>query len=241
MPDKQIHPTGDVSAPADYVISPSAELLLKMAFAKFDGTGAAGAFKPCLRIISDAGTVAGEAVADDEVAAGASADVTWFPRVGGGGGASTGVQWCYCSRVTSFTLTTGANGAIPWTHFVTSDPSVFTITTVTRPDDTVMGNSPGVYIASAQTAWTPAAYQRRVNINTSFFGVSHVVQTPVSDTATATTPTGQGYLLHDAITMISQSVPGSIAVNAANLDVVSRSVVSAFLMVAFLPNAALVT
>lgn len=84
MADRQIHPTGDEAAPADFVIPSSAELLLKMAFAKFDGSAAAGSFKPCLRIISDAGTVSGEATADNTVAAGGSADVTWFPRVGGG-------------------------------------------------------------------------------------------------------------------------------------------------------------
>lgn len=88
MPDVQIHPLGDVAAPADYVIAAAAELLLKMAFATFDGSGAAGSFVPCLRIKSDAGTVTGEAVADSTVAVGASADVTWFPnlRPAGGGG-----------------------------------------------------------------------------------------------------------------------------------------------------------
>jgi hypothetical protein len=86
MPDAQIHPGGTVSVPADYVIPSGAELLLKNAYAKFDGSGAFGDYKPLLRVISDSGSVVAEAVADTIIAAGASADATWFPRVGGAAG-----------------------------------------------------------------------------------------------------------------------------------------------------------
>lgn len=86
MPDAQIHPFGTEAAPADYVIPSGAELLLKNAYAKFDGSGAFGDYKPLLRIISDSGSVVAEAVADTTIVAGESADATWFPRVGGGVG-----------------------------------------------------------------------------------------------------------------------------------------------------------
>jgi hypothetical protein len=82
VPDTQIHPTGTLAVPADYVIPASAELLLKNAYAHFDGSGAAGSYLPLLRIISDAGSTVVEAVADTTIAAGASADASWFPRVG---------------------------------------------------------------------------------------------------------------------------------------------------------------
>jgi len=85
MPDRQIHPLGDEEAPAAYVIPAAAELLLKGAYAKFDGSGAGSAFRPVLRIISDSGTVSLEAPADSIVAAGESATASWFPHVGGGG------------------------------------------------------------------------------------------------------------------------------------------------------------
>jgi hypothetical protein len=89
MPDTQIHPFGTEPAPADYNIPAAAELLLKGAFAKFDGSGAAGAFVPLLRIISDAGSVSLEAPQDVTVAAGGSADASWFPHVGVSAAAAT--------------------------------------------------------------------------------------------------------------------------------------------------------
>src|SRR4051812_3632011 len=81
MADVQIHPTGIEAAPADYVIPPAAELILKGAFAVFDGSGAAGDFVPLLRIISDAGSTSFESAQDASVAAGASVNASWFPHV----------------------------------------------------------------------------------------------------------------------------------------------------------------
>lgn len=90
MPDRQFKIGGLEPTPADWIIPDSLEVTPKSVYAHFDGSGAAGAFKPCLRIVSDSGTVAIEAVTDTAVAAGASADVSWFPRIastfGGGNG-----------------------------------------------------------------------------------------------------------------------------------------------------------
>lgn len=90
MPDAQIHPTGTVSTPADYVVPDSAELLLKGVYAKYNGSGAAGSYQPLVRIISDAGSTVIEAVSDTTIAAGASADASWFPHLAAAAAASTG-------------------------------------------------------------------------------------------------------------------------------------------------------
>lgn len=79
MADRQFSVGGVESAPADWVLPAALEIIPKMAFASFDGTNAATAFLPCLRIISDSGHVAAEAVATTQVPAGGSADATWFP------------------------------------------------------------------------------------------------------------------------------------------------------------------
>lgn len=97
MPDKQIHPTGTVHAPADYTLSSGSEILLKSVYAKYDGSGASGSFVPLVRIISNAGSITDEVPQDATIAAGASADATWFPRVGASASAApTGtVSWVH--------------------------------------------------------------------------------------------------------------------------------------------------
>lgn len=79
MADRQFNPLGTVSAPAEWVLPPSLQLLLKQVYATFDGTSAAAPYLPCLEIISDSGHVIGDYPVDTSIAAGASADVTWFP------------------------------------------------------------------------------------------------------------------------------------------------------------------
>lgn len=88
MPDTQYVVGGLEAAPAAWEIPGSLDIIPKVAYASFNGAAAAGPFVPCLRIISDSGHIAGEYVADATVAAGASADVSWFrgliPTAGGG-------------------------------------------------------------------------------------------------------------------------------------------------------------
>jgi hypothetical protein len=65
-------------------------LRLKAVYAEFDGSGAAGSFLPCVTLISDSGDVIGRAVdPSSPVAAGGSADVTFFPGVKGAGAAAS--------------------------------------------------------------------------------------------------------------------------------------------------------
>lgn len=92
MPSRQfVAPFGTPSAPAEWDISYGLDLLVRTAYASYDGSAAAGAFLPCLRLISDSGHVAVEAVADTEVAAGGSANVSWFRGGGVGSGGGSGL------------------------------------------------------------------------------------------------------------------------------------------------------
>src|SRR5207248_1264776 len=74
------------AAPKDYQLSGRQELSPLAVRAEIDGTSAAGAFLPALQLIAPGGKVMWTAVTSSTVAAGASADVSWFPRVGEGGG-----------------------------------------------------------------------------------------------------------------------------------------------------------
>lgn len=80
MPLRQfVVPLKSPSTPADWTLPASLEIIPRLAFASFNGAGAAGSYVPVLRIISDSGHVAAECVSEVTVAAGASADVSWFP------------------------------------------------------------------------------------------------------------------------------------------------------------------
>lgn len=81
MADTQYVPLGQEAAPAGWVLPANLELLPKMVYASLDGSGSSGPFVPCLRIISDSGHVAVEAVPLTTVAVGGSADVSWFHTV----------------------------------------------------------------------------------------------------------------------------------------------------------------
>lgn len=127
MPDTQIHPTGTVSVPADYRIPESAELLLKNAYAHFDGSGAAGSYLPLIRIISDAGSTVVEAVSDTTIAAGASADASWFPHLAAASSASAGTTPVVAIGVTSLvtvpTVAAGGTSLVTFSTVGSSDTS----------------------------------------------------------------------------------------------------------------------
>lgn len=79
MADVQYRPLGTEAAPADWTLPSSIAFTLKAARASFDGSGAASAWLPALEVISDAGDRVGLYPTPTSVAAGASADVSFFP------------------------------------------------------------------------------------------------------------------------------------------------------------------
>lgn len=79
--DQQVLVTGTAAAPASFRIPGNGQIQPKSVFATYDGTGAAGAFQPALKVISDGGEVVGIYPCDTSVQAGGTADVSWFPHV----------------------------------------------------------------------------------------------------------------------------------------------------------------
>lgn len=69
------------AAPATYTVAGSAEIEILSAFASFDGTAAAAAYLPSLAFYSAAGLLISRSFPSSSVAAGASADVSYFPGV----------------------------------------------------------------------------------------------------------------------------------------------------------------
>lgn len=98
MPDVTLAVSAVEPTPLDYTIPGAAELIIKALTAEYDGTNAGGAFVPCVQIIAAGSVVAGTFPLGQQLAAGASADVTWFPGVAptpaspSGGGLQWGVN-----------------------------------------------------------------------------------------------------------------------------------------------------
>jgi hypothetical protein len=160
VPDAQIHPIGVKDAPADYVVPDSAELLLKGVYARFDGSGAAGSFKPLVRIISDAGSTVIEYVSDTTIAAGASADASWFPHVGGAAAAAASGSPVFArawndglSGDPFQTVNAGATNNASFAHAETTDSAVVSFRTVVHTNDTADLKATGTYIMYCGSHW----------------------------------------------------------------------------------------
>lgn len=131
MADVTIAATGSTSAPLSYTVAGAQEIIIRSLFASFDGTGAAGAFLPCVQVVSPAGQVVIEAITDASVAAGSSADVTFAPFLKGAAAASTaGAGLPNAVMKKSNTQTINGNSITQVTldssTFATTDSSIFT-------------------------------------------------------------------------------------------------------------------
>ena len=107
--------TGTAPAPAQFTVPGNGQIRPKSIFATFDGTGAAGAFTPALEIISDGGQTVGIYPTSSAVAAGGSADVSWFPSVSGGVTtilSSPGLMWASVQINGAQNITDSANGNV---------------------------------------------------------------------------------------------------------------------------------
>lgn len=121
MPDLQIPAPGVKAAPLIYTVPGSVEMIVKAAFATFNGAGAGGAFLPCLRVLSPAGLVVGEYVTDSSVAAGSSAEVSFAPFLRGataGGAAAATPDYATAQRdITAIAFASGGANSYPADYF----------------------------------------------------------------------------------------------------------------------------
>jgi hypothetical protein len=86
--DASIIDASVATVPKRYTVAGAQQLIIRTVSATFDGTAAAGSFVPVVQLVDPAGIVTGTYPLGSTLMVGASADVTFFPSVGGGGGGS---------------------------------------------------------------------------------------------------------------------------------------------------------
>src|SRR5882672_3195729 len=120
MADVQIVRSAVSAVPGVYVLPDAADFTLKAVNASLDGSGAASSFLPCVTILSDSGHVIARAVDQAvSVAAGGTAEVSWFPGVknSSAAGADMFAPWQY---VSVFNLDSMGS----WSQNMTTAPTV---------------------------------------------------------------------------------------------------------------------
>jgi hypothetical protein len=94
MADISILDKAATSVPKQYKIAGAQEIVLKGVTASFNGSGAGGSWVPAVKVIDPSGFVVGTYTLGASLAAGVSADVSWFPGVGTNTGAGgSGIQF----------------------------------------------------------------------------------------------------------------------------------------------------
>jgi hypothetical protein len=81
MGDVVISASQVIAAGQGYTVPSAQEITVRAVRAQFNGAAAAGSYVPTLQIVGDSGLVVAECPVGATVAAGASADVSWFPGV----------------------------------------------------------------------------------------------------------------------------------------------------------------
>lgn len=155
MADEALLAAGVVEAPFNYTIPGAQEIILKSVAASFDGTGAAGSFIPTLQFVAPNGTILASCNAP-MLAAGASADVSWFPWCGLGAETPappvpTLIAWYDFSNASSITLD-GSGNISAIADLSGNGHTATQATAAQRPGQgTVNGLTTGVFAASANT------------------------------------------------------------------------------------------
>lgn len=158
-PDVLVSVPGSSAAPLTYQVAQQQEILLKAAAASFDGSAAGSAWLPCLRIIAPGGQVVGQYITGSSVAAGSSADVSFFPNAQTAA-ASTGGSLDIEHNAASV-------GTEPALDFEDSGSLTWTVTDVAGTRVTVSGT-----VAGATDQPFAIAYRSGFNIPTAAGGAS---------------------------------------------------------------------
>lgn len=160
--DAQILVTGTATAPATWTVPGLGQVTPRTVFAHYDGTGAGVLFYPALKIVSDAGRLIGIYPCSSSVAAGGSADVTWFPGVEA---TRTPVSAAVGARISTVNGQTIADSTLTNLIWTTVDYDTDGMANLAANNTILTVNTPGIYMVVCSTVWQePRANQRHLAV-----------------------------------------------------------------------------
>lgn len=240
MPDGAIVIPDTAAAPKDYTLSGAQEIALKSVRAVIDGSGAASAFLPTLQLLDPNGHVMWEGASSTEVAAGGSADVSWFPGLGGFGQGATNAEWFIARRTTNMTMLAGAQDTVLWSDLTSSDTSLFSLSTVNHPNDAVAVARQGVIVLTGylEAGALEPNFVLGVLLN-STNGVSMNTFTPATQLNTLGAPALNPFGPAQTAIVIPDIVPYTVTTRYDNFDAANRVLAQAQMWGLWWPTGAL--
>jgi len=149
------------SAPFGYEVPNSQEIVPKCVNAIVDGSAAASSFVPVVEIISDGGIVVARCPAPT-VAAGGSANVSWFPggSVLGGGGGLQRLIGARIQATSTQSVLDSANTNLVYQSVLFDTDGMANLASDNR---ILTVHTAGLYLVVCQTDWAPNGAGRRIN------------------------------------------------------------------------------
>ena len=245
MASEPVRSTAVVAAPKDYSVAPAQQIRLLSVAASFDGSGSASTWLPAVEILDNNGnvlvTAADQAVT---VAAGASADVSWFPGVRNSSAATpAGAEWCWAGQAAGTTYTPGAT-FVPWNPatFETSNSSVFSLSNRAGPNTSIRVSQAGIVSTYATATppgadWSHGIFLGGAVENDMGTGAENFLK----DSGGTATPAGNPNNLRDFRVSVPYSVPFDLFLEVANYTAVNHTLAFVEIGLIWQPNAKLFT
>ena len=214
MADAQIVRSDVSGVPADYTVPGTSRIELKAVAAEYADNGAGSSWLPCVEILSDSGHVIARACDQGvSVAAGGSAEVSWFPRVGRAQAASSAAgapDYLFLQGVGQ-TITRppiGDNDHAKFNAATADSNSIGTWTLVLDGGGNVKEvdtTTPGRYLGICNFDWSIPAASSTFVVTMDFFGGTSFAASPAAKLTTAgewiDTVSGMTYLTSGTLQM----------------------------------------
>lgn len=158
--DRPILVAGTSPAPLSYTVANAQEILLLAAHAVVDGTAALTSFRPTVEIVAPGGQIVASCPTSTTVSAGGTAEVSWFPGVGGFG--TQNVQTFVGARIYRNSAQSIANGTPTDIHYTTVQSDTNGMANLAANDRILTVQTAGFYVVQLGITYNANATGRRI-------------------------------------------------------------------------------